>query len=125
MVTKFLKLFILVGVLGIHTGCFQMSNDSGDAGGAASSSPSAPNQRGFGGTLNLTPTKTLDVKNYLTNYDFSSLEIKSSSGSGGNYYYSIASLRQRKVLEFHIKREDSYVVTLRKGNDVVLQERLK
>ena len=91
MVTKFLKLFILVGVLGIHTGCLKMSEDSGETYGDKSPSESVSdsknNNRGLVGVVSFVPSKQTDASRYL-DLDFDTLKIYSSHTSYGVYNYS-------------------------------------
>lgn len=129
MVIKILKLFILVGVLGIHTGCFQMSNDSGDVSPRGKGSTSDSTIESFekpAGTLSLLPSKEILIAKYQA-HDYDTLSVSSSDGdtSAGKYSYSKEALNGVERLDLVVRKNKTYVLTLFKGSDVVLQERLK
>ncbi|MAW08028.1 MAG: hypothetical protein CME61_07070 [Halobacteriovoraceae bacterium] len=128
MSSKLMKVFILVGVLGIQTGCLKMSDDGG--GGAASSVDSNTGvgtdsgKKTAGGVFNIVPTKVADVSRYLS-IDFDYLKINSSTPNAGSYRHPKAALLQNARLDFPVVSGATYKVSLYKGDSLVLTEVLK
>ena len=127
MISKILKVFVLSGVLGIHTGCLQLSNDSGGvSNNISSSSQDSSQSKRVAGTLSLLPSLKVSIDKY-DSYDFDSLVIESIDGdaAAGRYKYYKPGLAGVSFLDLVVQKNKNYTLTLLKGSEVVLQERLK